>query len=227
MLTIRKSEEGHADHGWLNSFHISRSPTTDPAHVSLRPARINEDRVAPAAALCPPAPRHGDLTTCSASRPQGQHAASSCSTNEIQRMSAGSGVVHSEFNGSETEPVHFMQIWIEPKSRGTTPSYEQLKFDAAEKLDRFKLLASATPVEGAATINQDATVSVAELTPGKQLTYPLGGKRHAWLHVIDGNVTVNGKPLQTGDAVAVDKEEKLDVVAQGSSNSEILLFDLA
>ena len=103
--------------------------------------------------------------------------------------------------------------------------YEQLLDE--KNLDRFKLLASATPVEGAATINQDATVSVAELTPGKQLTYPLGSKRHAWLHVIDGNVTVNGKTLHTGDAVAVDKEEKLDVFAQGSGNSEILLFDLA
>jgi quercetin 2,3-dioxygenase len=136
-------------------------------------------------------------------------------------------VVHSEFNGSETEPVHFLQIWIEPKSRGTTPSYEQLKFDAAEKLDQFKLLASPEKINGAATINQDASVSVAELTPGKKLSYPLGGKRHAWLHVIDGEVTVNGKPLQTGDAVAADQEEKLDVVAQGTGNSEILLFDLA
>jgi hypothetical protein len=142
-------------------------------------------------------------------------------------MSAGSGVVHSEFNGSQTEPVQFLQIWIEPKSRGTTPSYEQLKFDAAEKLDRFKLLASPTSTAGAATINQDATVSVAELTPGKQLTYPLGSKRHAWLHVIDGDVTVNGKTLRTGDAVAAEKEDKLDVVAQGSGHSEILLFDLA
>jgi quercetin 2,3-dioxygenase len=135
--------------------------------------------------------------------------------------------VHSEFNGSETEPVHFLQIWIEPKSRGTTPAYEQLKFEAAEKLNRFKLLASPKPVDGAATINQDASVSVAELTPGKQLSYPLGNKRHAWLHVIDGNVTVNGKPLHTGDAIAADKEEKLDVVAEGTGNSEILLFDLA
>src|SRR5258707_15878496 len=99
-------------------------------------------------------------------------------------MTVGCGVVHSELNGFETGSVHFLQIWIEPKSRGTTPSYEQLKFEAAEKLDRFKLLASATHVEGAATINQDATVSVAELTPGKQLTYPLGGKPHAWLQGI-------------------------------------------
>jgi redox-sensitive bicupin YhaK (pirin superfamily) len=147
--------------------------------------------------------------------------------NEIQKMSAGTGVVHSEFNGSETEPVHFLQIWIEPKSNGTAPSYEQIKFDPADKLDRFKLLATSEKVAGAATINQDATVSVAELTPGKQLTYPLGKKRHAWLHVIDGDVIVNGKSLHTGDAISADDEEKLDVSAAGKSNSEILLFDLA
>jgi redox-sensitive bicupin YhaK (pirin superfamily) len=147
--------------------------------------------------------------------------------NEIQKMSAGSGVVHSEFNGSEEEPVHLFQIWIEPKSKGTTPSYEQLKFEPAEKLDQFKLLAAQEKIPGAATINQDVTVSVAELTPGKQLSYPLGSKRHAWLHVIDGDVTVNGKTLHTGDAVAADHEEKLDVMAQGKTNSEILLFDLA
>jgi redox-sensitive bicupin YhaK (pirin superfamily) len=142
-------------------------------------------------------------------------------------MSAGTGVTHSEYNGSETEPVHFLQIWIEPKSQGTKPSYEQLKFEAAEKLDRFKLLASPEKIAGVATINQDVNVSVAELTPGKKLTYPLGSKRHAWLHVIDGDVSVNGKSLKTGDAVAADSEDALDVVAHGKGNSEILLFDLA
>ena len=105
--------------------------------------------------------------------------------------------------------------------------FAQLPNEPAEKLDQFKLLAAQEKIPGAATINQDITVSVAELTPGKQLSYPLGSKRHAWLHVIDGEVTVNGKPLRTGDAVAADQEEKLDVVAKGKTNSEILLFDLA
>jgi hypothetical protein len=234
MLTVRKSNErGHADHGWLDSHHtFSFANYYDPKHMGYRSLRvINEDRVAEGRGFG--AHPHRDMEILSyvlkgklAHKDSMGHL-EVLGPNEIQKMSAGSGVVHSEFNGSETEPVHFLQIWIEPKSRGTAPSYEQLKFDAAEKLDRFKLLASATPVEGAATINQDATVSVAELTPGKQLTYPLGSERHAWLHVIDGDVTVNGKTLRTGDAVAAEKEEKLDVVAQGSGNSEILLFDLA
>ena len=102
-----------------------------------------------------------------------------------------------------------------------------MKFEAEEKLDRFKLLATPAKIAGAARINQDANVSVAELTPGKQITYPLGSTRHAWLHVIHGEVTVNGNLLKTGDAVAAEKEELLKVTAQGEANSEILLFDLA
>ncbi len=234
MLTVRKSNErGHADHGWLDSHHtFSFANYHDPAYMGYRSLRvINEDRVAEGRGFG--AHAHRDMEILSyvlkgklAHKDSMGHI-EVLGPNEIQKMSAGSGVVHSEFNGSETEPVHFLQIWIEPKSRNTTPGYEQLKFDAAEKLDRFKLLASPDKVAGAATINQDASVSVAELTPGKQLTYSLGTKRHAWLHVIDGNVTVNGKKLQTGDAIAADQEEKLDVIAEGTGNSEVLLFDLA
>jgi hypothetical protein len=234
MLTVRKSNErGHAEHGWLDSHHtFSFANYYDPTHMGYRSLRvINEDRVAEGRGFG--AHAHRDMEILSyVLKGQLAHKDSMghvevLGPNEIQKMSAGSGVVHSEFNGSEMEPVHFLQIWIEPKSKGTTPSYEQLKFEAEEKLNRFKLLASPKTVEGAATINQDANVSVAELTPGKRLTYPLREKRHAWLHVIHGDVTVNGKTLQTGDAVAADEEEALDVTAQGATNSEILLFDLA
>jgi redox-sensitive bicupin YhaK (pirin superfamily) len=234
MLTVRKSNErGHADHGWLDSHHtFSFANYYDPEHMGYRSLRvINEDRVAEGRGFG--AHPHRDMEILSyvlegklAHKDSMGHV-ETLGPNEIQRMSAGSGVVHSEFNGSNTEPVHFLQIWIEPKSHGTSPSYEQIKFDAAEKVDRFKLLASPEKVPGAATINQDASVSVAELTPGKQLTYQLGSKRHAWLQVIDGDVTVNGTPLHSGDAVAADKEDTLDIVAQGAVNSEILLFDLA
>ena len=234
MLTVRKSNDrGHADHGWLDSHHtFSFANYHDPAHMGYRSLRvINEDRVAEGRGFG--AHAHRDMEILSyvlkgklAHKDSMGHI-EVLGPNEIQKMSAGSGVVHSEFNGSETEPVHFFQIWIEPKSRGTTPAYEQLKFDASEKLDKFKVLASPEKVAGAATINQDAKVSVAELTPGKELTYPLGAKRHAWLHVVDGDVTVNGKELHAGDAVAADQEEKLEVVAKGKGNSEILLFDLA
>jgi quercetin 2,3-dioxygenase len=234
MLTVRKSNErGHADHGWLDSHHtFSFANYHDAEHMGYRSLRvINEDRVAQGRGFG--AHAHRDMEILSyvlkgklAHKDSMGHV-EMLGPNEIQKMSAGSGVVHSEFNGSETEPVHFFQIWIEPKSRGTTPGYEQLKFDASEKLDKFKVLASQEKVAGAATINQDAKVSVAELTPGKELTYPLGAKRHAWLHVIDGAVTVNGKELHAGDAVAANQEEKLNVVAKGKDNSEILLFDLA
>jgi redox-sensitive bicupin YhaK (pirin superfamily) len=234
MLTVRKSNErGHADHGWLDSHHtFSFANFYDPKHMGYRSLRvINEDRVSEGRGFG--AHPHRDMEILSyvlkgtlAHKDNMGHV-EVLGPNEIQKMSAGTGVVHSEFNGSETEPVHFLQIWIEPKSNGTAPSYEQIKFDPADKLDRFKLLATSEKVPGAATINQDATVSVAELTPGKQLTYPLGKKRHAWLHVIDGDVIVNGKSLHTGDAISADDEEKLDVSAAGKSNSEILLFDLA
>jgi quercetin 2,3-dioxygenase len=234
MLTVRKSNDrGHADHGWLDSHHtFSFANYHDPAHMGYRSLRvINEDRVAEGRGFG--AHAHRDMEILSyvlkgklAHKDSMGHV-EVLGPNEIQKMSAGSGVVHSEFNGSETEPVHFFQIWIEPKSRGTTPGYEQLKFDATEKRDKFKVLASQEKVAGAAMINQDAKVSVAELTPGKKLTYPLGAKRHAWLHVVDGDVTVNGKELHSGDAVAADQEEKLEVIAKGTANSEILLFDLA
>jgi quercetin 2,3-dioxygenase len=234
MLTVRKSNErGHADHGWLDSHHtFSFANYYDAEHMGYRSLRvINEDRVAEGRGFG--AHAHRDMEILSyVLKGKLAHKDSMGHTellgpNEIQKMSAGSGVVHSEFNGSETEPVHFFQIWIEPKSKGTTPAYEQIKFDAAEKLDKFKLLASPKTVEGAATINQDVNVSVAELTGGKGLTYTLGGKRHAWLHVIRGEVTVNGKALGTGDAVAADDEQQLEVKAQGAENSEILLFDRA
>jgi hypothetical protein len=234
MLTVRKSNErGHANHGWLDSHHtFSFANYHDPSHMGYRSLRvINEDRVAEGRGFG--AHAHRDMEILSyVLKGQLAHKDSMghvevLGPNEIQKMSAGSGVVHSEFNGSETEPVHFLQIWIEPKSRGTTPAYEQIKFDAAEKLDRFRLLASSKAVEGAATINQDASVAVAELTPGKSLHYDLEKNRHAWLHVIHGEVKVNGTSLSSGDAIAADNEQELEIMAQGSANSEVLLFDLA
>ncbi len=236
MLTIRKSNDrGHADHGWLNSHHtFSFANYSDPSHMGYRSLRvINEDRVAEGRGFGAHAHRDMEILSYVLSGKLA-HKDSMGHTeflgpNEIQKMSAGSGVVHSEFNGSDTEPVHFFQIWIEPKTRGTAPAYEQLKFDAQEKHNRFKLLASPTPTPGAATLNQDATVSVAELEPGRSLAYDLGDSRHAWLHVVRGEVSVNGKPLSTGDSVAIEQEQKIEIVAnvsQATQTSEILLFDL-
>jgi quercetin 2,3-dioxygenase len=236
MLTIRKSEaRGHADHGWLNSFHtFSFANYLDPAHMSFRSLRvINEDRVAPGRGFGAHPHRDMEILTYVLSgklaHKDSMGHVELLGPNEIQRMSAGSGIVHSEFNGSDTEPVHFFQVWIEPAdaARGSKPSYEQLQFDAEEKHNRFKLLASSEPTPGAATLQQDARVSVAALDGGQQLSYPLGDHRHAWLHVVHGDVTVNGKPLTTGDAIAADGESALNIAAAPGSKSEILLFDLS
>jgi hypothetical protein len=234
MLTIRKSNErGHANHGWLDSYHsFSFANYYDPAHMGYRSLRvINEDWIAEGRGFGAHPHRDMEILTYVLSgklaHKDSMGHTEVLGANEIQKMSAGTGVTHSEFNPSETEPVHLLQIWIEPESNGIKPAYEQYKFDPAEKLDRFKVLASPRPVAGAATIHQDATVSVAELTPGKSLTYALGGGRHAWLQVIRGEVTVNGRDLSAGDAVALDEEERLDLTATGSANSEVLLFDLA
>jgi redox-sensitive bicupin YhaK (pirin superfamily) len=234
MLTVRKSNErGHAEHGWLDSHHtFSFANYHDPSHMGYRSLRvINEDRVAEGRGFG--AHSHQNMEILSyvlegklAHKDSMGHV-EMLGPNEIQKMSAGSGVVHSEFNGSETEPVHFLQIWIEPKSRGTAPAYEQIKFDAGEKLDRFRLLASSKAADGVATLNQDASVAVAELTPGKSLRYALEKGRHAWLHVIRGEVKVNGTSLSTGDAVAAENEPGLEIAAQGTATSEVLLFDLA
>jgi len=147
--------------------------------------------------------------------------------NEIQRMSAGTGVLHSEFNPSGTDPVHFLQIWLEPASTGTTASYEQIRFEPQEKQGKLKRLAGPQGGPGVAKINQDAQVFVAELGKDNQVVYSLGPQRYAWIHVIRGAVTLNGANLQTGDAAAVKNEDKLVVTGVNPDPSEILLFDLA
>jgi redox-sensitive bicupin YhaK (pirin superfamily) len=147
--------------------------------------------------------------------------------NEIQRMSAGTGVIHSEFNASETEPVHFLQIWIQPATLGTSSSYEQIRFAPEEKKGRLKLLAGPQGGDGVAQINQDAKMFVADLSNGERVDYELGTDRHAWLHIIRGSATVNNTALKTGDAAAVSAESSIAVTGTNSEPTEILLFDLA
>jgi len=147
--------------------------------------------------------------------------------NEVQRMSAGTGVVHSEFNASKTEPVHFLQIWIEPATNGTPSSYEQFKFDPAEKKGKLKQIAGPDGGDGIARINQDAKVFVSEVAEGEEISYPLETGRYAWLHVIRGGVSVNGTALKTGDAAAISEESRLRIDGAEKEPAEILLFDLA
>jgi redox-sensitive bicupin YhaK (pirin superfamily) len=234
MISIRKSEErGHADHGWLDSHHtFSFANYHDPKHMGFRSLRvINEDRVAPGRGFGSHGPRDMEILSYvlegSLAHKDNMGHEEVLGPNEIQRMSAGTGVMHSEFNPSSTDPVHFFQIWLEPASTGTPSSYEQIRFDPQEKQGKLKLLAAPDGGAGVATINQDARVFVAELAQGQEIGYPLGSKRHAWLHVVRGGVTLNGTTLHAGDAAAVDREEKLTVTGEQAEPSEILLFDLA
>jgi redox-sensitive bicupin YhaK (pirin superfamily) len=233
MMKLRRSEErGHADHGWLDSYHtFSFANYHDPEQMGFRSLRvINDDRVAAGRGFGAHAHRDMEILTYVLDG-QLAHKDSMGHTellgpNEIQKMSAGSGVVHSEFNGSASDPVHFLQIWIEPQSRGTSPNYEQYAFQPEEKRNQFRLLASDETVAGAARLNQDARVSVAEVTSGNTLTYALADRRHAWVHVVEGEVTLNGEPLTTGDAVAVEDERELSFTANGGK-AVVLVFDLA
>jgi redox-sensitive bicupin YhaK (pirin superfamily) len=232
MMKLRRSEErGHANHGWLDSYHtFSFANYHDPAHMGYRSLRvINDDRVAPGRGFGAHAHRDMEILTYvldgHLAHKDSMGHTEVLGPNEIQKMSAGSGVVHSEFNGSQSEPVHFLQIWIEPKTTGTAPGYEQYAFQPEEKRNRFRLLASDAPVEGAARLNQDAKVSVAEITDGQSLAYALPSSRHAWVHVIEGAVTLNGERLGSGDAVAVEDETELNFAAQGGT-AEVLVFDL-
>jgi redox-sensitive bicupin YhaK (pirin superfamily) len=234
MIQIRKSQErGHAQHGWLDSYHtFSFADYYDPKHMGFRSLRvINEDRVAPGRGFG--AHGHRDMEILSyvldgsLAHKDSMNHQEVLGPNEIQRMSAGTGVTHSEFNGSKTEPVHFLQIWIEPATTGTPASYEQIRFAPEDKKGKLKLLASPKGGNGVATINQDAQLFVAELASGEQVEHKLGAQRHAWLQVIRGTVTVNGATLQAGDGAAVSKEDGLKVTGAASGASELLLFDLA
>lgn len=234
MIKVRKSKErGHANHGWLDTYHtFSFANYYDPEHMGFRSLRvINEDRVAPNQGFGTHGHRDMEILTYvlrgSLAHKDSMGHQEELGPNEIQRMSAGTGLMHSEFNASSKEPVHLFQVWIEPATTGTPSSYEQLGFAPEEKQGKWKLLASPKGGNGAARINQDASVSVAELRKNDAVTYELGSERYGWLHVINGEVTVNGTPLQTGDAAALTKEERLNVVGVGESGSEVLFFDLA
>lgn len=231
MITIRKSQDrGHADHGWLNSYHtFSFADYFDRGHMGFRTLRvINEDRVAPGAGFG--AHGHDNMEIVSyvlsgtlAHKDSMGHV-ETLRAGELQRMSAGTGIVHSEYNASSTEAVHFLQIWIRPDRPNLTPSYEQIALSDADK--RGKLALVAAPEGGAMKIHQDARVLIGEVEAGKQLSYDLTSGRSAWVHLIRGEATVNGQPLSTGDAAAITGENRIEI--QGDrTTSELLLFDLA
>jgi len=233
LIKLRRSEErGHAKHGWLDSRHtFSFADYHDPEHMGFRSLRvINEDRVAPGKGFGPHA--HRDMEILSyvlqgklAHKDSMGHV-EQLGPNEIQKMSAGSGAIHSEFNGSDVEPVHFLQIWIEPKSNSGSPVYEQLRLDPTAKRDRLMLIAGPDRVDGAAQINQDVKVFVTEVSPGNAVSYELRKDRHAWVHVVRGAANVNSASVKSGDAIALSMEERVTIVGEGSHPSELLVFDL-
>jgi redox-sensitive bicupin YhaK (pirin superfamily) len=234
MIQVRRSEErGHANHGWLNTYHtFSFAGYFDPKFMGFRSLRvINEDRVAPGAGFGMHGHRDMEILTYvlegSLAHKDSMGHQQALGPNEIQRMSAGTGVMHSEFNPSSNEKVHFFQIWIEPATAGTKPSYEQIRFDPTEKHNKLKHLAGPAAGNGATQINQDAHLYVTELEKGISIPYLLDPKRAAWVHVVRGEVAVNGVELQTGDAAAVNGEDQLMLTGGNAASSEILLFDLA
>jgi quercetin 2,3-dioxygenase len=232
MITVRPAKErGHFDHGWLDTYHsFSFSEYLDPAHMGFRSLRvINEDRVDPKAGFPPHSHRDMEIITYvlagALAHKDSMGNGSVIRPGDVQRMSAGTGVTHSEANGSETEPVHLLQIWILPEKRGITPSYEEKKFSPEEKRGRLRLVASRDGADGSVTIHQDARVYASLLDPGQTVRHTLDQGRGAWLHLVEGAATVNGTALATGDGAAIQNEGTLEIHA--GEPTELLLFDLA
>ncbi len=233
MLTVRKAKDrGHANRGWLESrFTFSFADYFDPKHMGFRSLRVmNDDVVQPGKGFG--AHGHRDMEIFSYVLEGGlTHRDSmgeihTLGPNTIQFMSAGTGVVHSEFNASPSQPVHFLQVWIEPKEEDLEPSYQQISFEPREKQGRLRLLAAPEKREDAAFLNQDARVYASVLAEGESVEHTLSQGRHAWVQVAKGRISVNGTALETGDGVAVSQEESLKISGLGPE-AELLLFDLA
>lgn len=231
MIAVRPaSERGHADHGWLDTRHtFSFASYHDPRHMGFRSLRvINEDRVQPAEGFGTHAHRDMEILTWvlegALEHKDSMGNGSVIRPGDLQRMSAGTGVTHSEFNPSREAPVHFLQIWLLPRERGLPPGYEQRRFPQEARRGRLRLIAAGDGREGAVTIHQDADVWTALLQPGESVHHALAPGRHAWLHVARGAVSLNGSTLGAGDGAAVSDESALEIT--GAAGAEVLLFDL-
>jgi redox-sensitive bicupin YhaK (pirin superfamily) len=230
MMIIRKANErGHANHGWLDSYHsFSFADYYDPQWTGYRALRvINDDLVMPGMGFGTHPHRDMEIITYIL-RGELQHKDSMGNgrvihTGELQYMSAGRGVQHSEFNPSKEEAVRLLQIWIQPDVKGAAPRYAEKSLTAAQA-GQLHLMTSKEGRDGSIAIRQDADLWLAKLEPGQQVTHSLANGRHAWVHVAEGEVTVNGKTLAEGDAAAIDGESKLRVAADKAS--QVLLFDL-
>jgi hypothetical protein len=230
MLIRRGAERGYADHGWLRSFHtFSFADYYSPQHMGFRSLRvINEDRVLGGKGFGTHPHRDMEIVSYvldgALEHRDSMGTGSVIRRGDVQRMSAGTGVTHSEYNASPSELVHFLQIWILPDQRGYPPSYEQKHFPEIERSGKLRLVGSRDGRDGSVTIHQDVSLHASLLGPGEALSYELERGRHAWLHVARGSLDINGETLRAGDAAAFDQPGSLPLKA--SEATELLLFDL-
>ncbi len=232
MFQVRRgAERGHLDHGWLDTFHtFSFGDYYDPAHTQFRALRVmNEDTVAPGQGFGMHGHRDMEIVTCVLSGAL-EHRDSLGNgevlrPGELQRMTAGTGIRHSEFNPSATEPVHLYQIWLLPERTGLPPGYEQKSFAELMRPGHWLLVASPDAAGGSLRIHQDARLYLAQLEAGQKLAQEIPAERHAWLQVLRGSVRAGGAALAAGDGLAISDERQLLVA--GDEASEVLLFDLA
>jgi redox-sensitive bicupin YhaK (pirin superfamily) len=232
MLTVRKSQDrGHADHGWLNSFHsFSFAGYYDPAHMGFGNLRvINEDRIAPGTGFGTHGHRDMEIISYVLSgelaHKDSMGNVATIPPGDVQRMSAGTGVQHSEFNHAAGQTTHFLQIWIEPDVRGIPPGYEQKTFAEAEKRGTLRLVASPDGAQGSVRIHADAALYAGLLDGGESTTLALDPARKTYVHLVRGALTANGKTLSGGDALLMDKETTLSLT--DGHDAEVLVFDLA
>ena len=231
MITLRRAEDrGHFDHGWLNTYHtFSFADYRDPKHMGFHGLRvINEDRVQPGQGFGTHPHRDMEIITYvlegGLEHRDSMGNGSVIRPGEVQRMSAGTGVTHSEFNASKAELVHFLQIWLLPAERGITPGYEQKAIDRNEQVGRLRLVASPDGRDGSVTIHTDARLYAGQFDKGAGAELAIPKARHAWVHVARGKARINGHELEAGDGAALSDEPT--VLVEGIAASEVLVFDL-
>ena len=232
MILVRKSNDrGHADHGWLDSrFTFSFSDYNDPQHVQFRTLRVmNDDRIAGGGGF--PTHPHRDMEIVTyvlegaLAHKDSMGNGSVIKPGDVQYMSAGTGVAHSEFNASDSETAHLYQIWMFPDRQGYKPAYDQKHFTDADKRGKLRLVVSPDGRDGSVQIRQDNELYATVLAPGESVEHTLKPDRHAYVQVARGSVTLNGEPLEAGDGAAISAEKSLRLA--GVNDAEVLLFDLA
>jgi hypothetical protein len=232
MITIRQaSERGHANHGWLDTYHtFSFGSYHDPDHMGFRALRvINDDTVAAGQGFGTHAHDNMEIVSYvlegALEHKDSMGTGSVLRPGDVQRMSAGTGVTHSEFNHSDREALHFLQIWLKPERKGVEPSYEERHFPADQRQGQLRLIVSPDGRDNSLSIHQDVAIYAALLGEGDSVAHQLSPERHAWVQVARGAISLNGIGLSQGDGAAVSEESRLGI--EGRADAELLLFDLA